>query len=69
MKKWRNRKGGNMKDKRFNCYDCMYASDKCKKRDSDQYNKFLEDIEKCSFVGEVDNSLGCSWRNLGESID
>ena len=57
-----------MEDKQFNCYDCMYSSDKCKKRDCDQYDKFLKDINKCNFVGEVDNSPGCSWRKLSEDF-
>ncbi|TCO69526.1 hypothetical protein [Marinisporobacter balticus] len=53
-------------DKKFNCYDCIWATDKCKMSGSDQYNKFLKDIEKCNFVGEVDNSLGCSFNKLSD---
>ena len=53
-----------MKKIEFNCYDCMHSSDKCKNRFSDQYDKFLKDIEKCCFVGKVDNSIGCSYREL-----
>jgi hypothetical protein len=56
-------------DKKWSCYDCMWSSDKCKNKDSDQYNKFLMDIEKCNLTGEVDNSLGSSWRKIRESID
>lgn len=48
-----------MKDKRFNCYDCIYGSDKCENKDSDQYDKFLIDIQKCNLVGEIGNSLVC----------
>ncbi|WP_157833845.1 hypothetical protein [Ruminiclostridium josui] len=54
---------------KWSCYDCMWASDKCKNKDSDQYEKFLKDIDKCSLTGDCDNTLGCSWRNLSESID
>ena len=54
---------------KLSCYDCICATDKCKDEDSDQYNKFLQYIEKCNFMGEVDNSLGRSWRKLNESID
>jgi len=57
-----------MKEK-WSCYDCMWATDKFKNKDSDQYNKFLNYIEKCNFTGKVDNSLGCSWRKIEESID
>lgn len=58
-----------MKIEKWSCYDCMWASDKCKNTDSDQYNKFLQNIEKCKLTGECDNTLGRSWRSLGESID
>jgi len=54
---------------KWSCYDCIWSNDKCKNSDSEQYNQFLQNIEKCNLTGEVDNSLGCSWRNLGESID
>jgi len=57
-----------MKEK-WSCYDCMWSTDKCKRKESDQYDKFLNYIEKCNFTGECDNSLGCSWRKLGENID
>jgi len=57
-----------MKEK-WSCYDCMWATDKCKNKDNGQYDKFLNYIENCDYTGEVDNSLGCSWRDLGESID
>ncbi|WP_195966817.1 hypothetical protein [Clostridium sp. 1001283B150210_160208_E6] len=50
----------------FNCYDCIWATDKCKNTDSDQYNKFLNNISKCSCVGVVDNTIGCSWSQLDE---
>ena len=49
---------------KWSCYDCIWATDKCKNNDSDQYDQFLQNIEKCKFTGEVDNSLGCSWRKL-----
>lgn len=52
-----------------NCYDCIWATDKCKNRESNQYDKFLHDIKKCNFVGEVDNSIGCSWHDIRKSID
>ena len=51
---------------KWSCYDCIYHTDKCKNHDSDQYDKFLQDIEQCNLTGNVDNSLGCSWRNLGK---
>lgn len=57
-----------MKEK-WSCYDCMWASDKCKNKDSDKYDKFLQNIEKCNLTGDVDNSLGRSWRSLRKSID
>lgn len=57
------------KDKDFNCYDCIWGTDKCKNEGSDQYNRFLKDIENCNIVGEVDNSIGCSFNALtDESI-
>lgn len=52
--------------KKWSCYDCIWANDKCKNNDSDQYNKFLQYIEKCKLTGEVDNSLGGSWRKLSD---
>lgn len=52
--------------RKFNCYDCIWATDKCKNTDSDQYNKFLNNISKCSCVGVVDNTIGCSWNQLDE---
>lgn len=55
-----------MVNKKWSCYDCIWATDKCKNKDSDQYNKFLQYIEKCNFTGTVDNSLGCSWGKLDE---
>lgn len=58
-----------MKIEKWSCYDCMWASDKCKNKDSDQYNKFLQNIKKCKLTGECDNTLGRSWRSLGESIN
>ena len=51
---------------KWSCYDCMWATDKCKNSKSNQYNKFLVDIEKCNLTGECDNTLGCSWRKLGK---
>ncbi|EPY6492377.1 hypothetical protein FDB91_05890 [Clostridium sporogenes] len=53
---------------KWSCYDCIWSSDKCKNEDSNQYNKFLYDIKKCNITGKCDNSLGCSWRSLGEEI-
>lgn len=50
-----------MKEK-WSCYDCTWAGVKCRNKDSDQYDKFLQDIKKCNFTGLVDNSLGRSWR-------
>ena len=50
----------------YSCYDCIWSTDKCKNNKSDQYNKFLSDITKCNLTGEVDNTLGSSWRNIGE---
>ena len=44
----------------------MWATDKCKNKDSDQYDEFLQYIDKCNLTGVVDNTLGCSWRNLKE---
>ena len=57
-----------MKIEKWSCFDCIYATDKCKNGDSDQYNKFLQNIKICSLTGEVDNSLGCSWNSLSEDI-
>lgn len=57
-----------MKDKIWSCYDCLYATDKCKNKDSNQYDKFLQDIERCNLTGIVDNSLGCSWKKVGEKF-
>ena len=51
---------------KWSCYDCIWAGDKCKNKLCDQYNKFLKDIKECKFEGECDNSLGSSWRSLGE---
>ncbi|HBJ2613315.1 TPA: hypothetical protein LA742_001775 [Clostridium botulinum] len=53
---------------KWSCYDCMWATDKCKNKDSINYNKFLHNIEKCNFTGDCDNSLGCSWRSLEKEI-
>ena len=53
-----------MAKKKWSCYDCMWSSDKCKNKDSDQYNKFLQFIKKCRLTGECDNTLECSWRDL-----
>lgn len=64
-------KGGKelpQKSKKWSCYDCLHASDKCKNNDSDQYDKFLQDIERCSLTGLTDNSLGCSWRKITEDL-
>lgn len=47
---------------KWSCYDCMWSSDKCKNKKSGQYNKFLQDIERCSLAGQCDNTLGSSWR-------
>lgn len=57
-----------MKEK-WSCYDCMWSTDKCKNKSCDQYDKFLIDIHRCNFTGKVDNSLGCSWRDIRESVD
>lgn len=54
--------------KKWSCYDCMYATDKCKNKGSNQYDKFLNNIDKCNLTGECDNSLGCSWRSLDKEI-
>lgn len=54
-----------MKEK-WSCYDCMWATDKCKNKESNQYDKFLQCIDKCNLTGECDNTLGCSWRDLGK---
>ena len=51
----------------WSCYDCIWSTDKCKNKDSDQYDKFLQYVEKCNLTGECDNSLGCSWRSFVES--
>lgn len=56
-----------LKDK-WSCYDCIWSTDKCKNKYSDQYDNFLLDIEECNLTGEVDNTLGSSWRNIGEKI-
>ncbi|MBY6900435.1 hypothetical protein [Clostridium botulinum] len=53
---------------KWSCYDCIWATDKCKNKDSINYNKFLHNIEKCNFTGECDNLLGCSWRSLEKEI-
>ena len=56
-----------LKDK-WSCYDCIWSTDKCKNNDSNQYDKFISDIKECNLTGEVDNTLGSSWRYIGEEI-
>jgi len=51
--------------KDFNCYDCMWSSDRCKNPEADNYDNFLETIHGCEIINKkVDNSPGSSWNNL-----
>ena len=50
----------------WSCYDCIWVTDKCKNLKSSQYNNFVLDITTCSVFGKCDNTLGCSWQNIGK---
>lgn len=39
------------------CYECSYSSDKCKNKQSREYDKYLEDIKECNLFGKLDNSV------------
>lgn len=46
---------------KFNCYDCGHSSDKCKNRESKNYNKFNQDITRCDVHGlDLNNQIGIS---------
>lgn len=45
----------------LSCYDCEWHTDKCKRNDCSQYDKYLDDIEYCEIYGKLDNSRGISF--------
>lgn len=45
----------------LSCYDCEWHTDKCKRNDCSQYDKYLDDIEYCEICGKLDNSRGISF--------
>lgn len=55
-------------EEKWSCYDCGWSTDKCKNKDSSEYDNFLLDIKKCNLTGDVDNTLGSSWKTLGEEL-
>ena len=52
----------------FSCYDCEWHTDKCKRNDCSQYDKFIEDIEFCEIYGQLDNSRKISVFIKGDPL-
>lgn len=44
------------------CYNCGWATDKCKNKASNVYSEYLENIKACSINGVLDNSKEMQYK-------